>query len=93
MITSYATLRRDGGALAAVGWDTVVLDEGHVLLIDGVDEAADLAHIVEDYVTTELVPRGHPVVVTSRPEPRVGGRHKSACVHRRAPVRRSATAG
>ena len=31
VITSYATLRRDGAALAAVGWDTVVLDEGHVL--------------------------------------------------------------
>ena len=39
-----------------------------ILLIDGVDEAADLAHIVEDYVTSDLVPMGHPVVVTSRPE-------------------------
>jgi hypothetical protein len=38
------------------------------LLIDGVDEAADLKEIVEDHVTRELAPAGHPVVVTSRPE-------------------------
>ena len=39
-----------------------------ILLVDGVDEAADLKEAVEDYVTQELVPAGHPVVVTSRPE-------------------------
>lgn len=39
-----------------------------IVLIDGVDEAADLATIVEDFVTSELVPQGHPVLVTSRPE-------------------------
>ena len=39
-----------------------------ILLIDGVDEAADLKEYVEDHVTKELVPAGHPVVVTSRPE-------------------------
>ena len=31
------------------------------LLIDGVDEAADLKEIVEDHVTRELAPAGHPV--------------------------------
>ena len=39
-----------------------------VLLLDGVDEAADLKEIVEDCVCGELVPQGHPIVVTSRPE-------------------------
>lgn len=39
-----------------------------ILLIDGVDEAADLAPLVEEFVTTRLVPGGHPLVVTSRPE-------------------------
>ena len=39
-----------------------------ILLIDGVDEAADLREIVEDYVARELVPAGHPLLVTSRPE-------------------------
>eukprot|EP00966_Prymnesium_polylepis_P150909 3486004-Prymnesium_polylepis.1 len=41
---------------------------GLILLIDGVDEAADLREIVEDYVIRELVPAGQPVLVTSRPE-------------------------
>jgi hypothetical protein len=35
---------------------------------DGVDDAADLKEVIEDYVCTELVPAGHPIVVTSRPE-------------------------
>ena len=39
-----------------------------ILLLDGVDEAADLKEVIEDYVCTELVPAGHPIVVTSRPE-------------------------
>ena len=39
-----------------------------ILLVDGVDEAADLKEIIEDYVTRELVREGHPLVVTSRPE-------------------------
>ena len=39
-----------------------------ILLIDGVDEAADLKEVIEDYVTSELVREGHPLVVTSRPE-------------------------
>ena len=34
-----------------------------ILLVDGVDEAADLKEIVEDYLTEDLVPSGHPVVV------------------------------
>ena len=39
-----------------------------ILLIDGVDEAASLKEVIEDYVTQQLVPAGHSVVVTSRPE-------------------------
>ena len=39
-----------------------------IVLVDGIDEAADLKEVVEDWVTQELVPLGHPVVVTSRPE-------------------------
>ena len=39
-----------------------------ILLIDGVDEAADLKEVIEDYVTSELVREGYPLVVTSRPE-------------------------
>lgn len=67
----YLHAERQEGAL-----DDCTLDMLHqllemralILLIDGVDEAADLKEIVEDYVCTELVPQGHPIVVTSRPE-------------------------
>ena len=31
-------------------------------------QAADLKEVIEDYVTSELVREGHPLVVTSRPE-------------------------
>ena len=46
-----------------------------IVLIDGVDEAADLKEVVEEYVTQTLVAEGHPLVVTSRPE---GVRHGTA---------------
>ena len=39
-----------------------------ILLIDGVDEAAGLRQTIEDLVHLHLVPQGHKVVVTSRPE-------------------------
>ena len=39
-----------------------------ILLIDGVDEAAGLRQMIEDLVHLHLVPQGHKVVVTSRPE-------------------------
>ena len=39
-----------------------------ILLIDGIDEAASLKTTVEDYITQTLVPSGHQVIVTSRPE-------------------------
>ena len=42
--------------------------KGAILLIDGVDEAAGLRQTIEDLVHLHLVPQGHKVVVTSRPE-------------------------
>ncbi|GMH82002.1 hypothetical protein TrVE_jg184 [Triparma verrucosa] len=39
-----------------------------IILIDGIDEAASLKEVVEDYITQSLVPAGHQIIVTSRPE-------------------------
>ena len=39
-----------------------------LLCTPSIDEAADLKEEIEDYVTKHLVPAGHPLVVTSRPE-------------------------
>lgn len=39
-----------------------------VVLMDGVDEAANVRQPVEDYVTKQLLPMGVPLVLTSRPE-------------------------
>lgn len=39
-----------------------------IVLLDGVDEAANVKQIIEDFVTQTLVPFGLPLLVTSRPE-------------------------
>jgi len=39
-----------------------------VLLMDGVDEAANVKQAIEDFVTKQLLPLGIPLVLTSRPE-------------------------
>ena len=39
-----------------------------IVLLDGIDEAADLKLLVEDFVTQRLVRMGVRLVVTSRPE-------------------------
>ncbi|CAK0789892.1 unnamed protein product, partial [Prorocentrum cordatum] len=39
-----------------------------VVMLDGVDEAANLKQAVEEFVTKTLVPMGMPLVLTSRPE-------------------------
>jgi len=39
-----------------------------IVMLDGIDEAANLKQLVENYVTKTLVPLGMPLLVTSRPE-------------------------
>ena len=50
----------------------LLLDAFHsrrlIIIIDGIDEAADLRTRVEDFIHRVLVPDGHALVVTSRPE-------------------------
>jgi hypothetical protein len=53
-------------------WEKVLLDafrRRHLLVVlDGVDEAADLSSLIEKFVFDQLVDEGHRVVVTSRYE-------------------------
>ena len=53
-------------------WRDLLLDAFHsrrlIIVIDGIDEAADLRNRVEDFIHRVLVPGGHALVVTSRPE-------------------------
>ena len=39
-----------------------------ILIVDGVDEAGDLSHQMEQFVLRDLICNGHTVVATSRPE-------------------------
>lgn len=39
-----------------------------IVLLDGVDEAANVKQYIEDFVTKTLVPMGIPLLITSRPE-------------------------
>ena len=38
------------------------------VIVDGIDEAADLKALIENFIFREIVPLGHRLLVTSRPE-------------------------